>query len=131
MPDQYSDVVENEVRARSRNEWIEQAAHSFGQSEEAERYVCECSYVGCTDTIGLHRDEYEAVRVDGIRFVIAINHENPEMDLVISENGRFAVVEKWMGEARRIANDTNPRLRWPPASISSGSAARDEKAGAW
>jgi len=41
--------------------------------------------------------------------VIALNHENPEIDLVISENERFATVEKFYGVAARIARAADPR----------------------
>jgi hypothetical protein len=37
------------------------------------------------------------------------DHENPEIDLVISENERFAAVEKLMGMPARIARAANPR----------------------
>jgi hypothetical protein len=55
------------------------------------------------------RHEYEGVRASGVRFVIALNHENPEIDLVISENERFATVEKFYGVAARIARAADPR----------------------
>ena len=82
---------------------------SFGTTPGASAYVCECSYSGCASTIDLSREEYEAVRHDGIRFAIAINHEDPEQDRVVAEYAHYAVVEKWLGAARRFANDTNPR----------------------
>ena len=43
------------------------------------------------------------------RFAVALNHENPESEVVISENLRFAVVDKIEGIAMRTARDTDPR----------------------
>jgi hypothetical protein len=109
-PDEnHSDAVDNEIVSRARNEWIATTSGIFGTQIAMELYVCECSYGGCRATIGLTRDEYEAVRQDGMLFAIAVNHEDPETDRVVAEHARYAVVEKWLGDARRIANDTNPR----------------------
>jgi hypothetical protein len=57
----------------------------------------------------LTREEYEAVRTDGTRFAIALDHENPEIDRVVSEHRRYAVVENVQEQPRRMARDTNPR----------------------
>ena len=37
------------------------------------------------------------------------HHENPEVDRVLSENPRYATVEKFLGAGARIARDRNPR----------------------
>jgi hypothetical protein len=55
----------------------------------------------CSEPIGLTRSEYEAVRAVPVRFAIALNHENPEIDRVLFENQRFATVEKFLGPERR------------------------------
>lgn len=104
-----SDAVVSELTSRDRNEWIEAMRSSFGAGVGVDNYVCECSYRGCTSTIELTHEEYEAVRHDGVRFAVALNHEDPETDRVVAEHDRYAVVEKWLGEPRRMANDTNPR----------------------
>jgi hypothetical protein len=72
-------------------------------------YVCECSDRRCTDPIILSRGEYEAVRAVPVRFAIVVNHENPEIDRVLSENHRFATVEKFYGPGASLAWATNPR----------------------
>jgi hypothetical protein len=72
-------------------------------------YVCECGDAACRDPISLSRLEYEAVRAEATWFAIAVNHENPELDRVVTENERFTVVEKWLREAAGIARRTNPR----------------------
>jgi hypothetical protein len=53
--------------------------------------------------------EYESVRADPLRFVIALNHESPEIDRIVEENERFATVDKFHGGPRRIAREPDPR----------------------
>ena len=100
--------TENEILRRTRNEWIEQASDSFGASQVQESYVCECGDSDCSDTVSMTRAEYEAVRSVGNRFVVAVDHENPETERVVLENRRFTVVEKMMA-AGRMSQKANPR----------------------
>ena len=72
-------------------------------------YLCECSDATCTDPIELTRAEYEAVRSMPVRFAIAVDHENPELDQLVLEFPRYAGVDKVLGEPARIAPSTNPR----------------------
>lgn len=103
--------AQNEVRFRDQNEWIEKMSDSFGDSRPTQTYVCECGDGACTDTIKLTRAEYERVRSAATRFVLAPNHENPEVECVVAESSRFAVVDKFEALARRIALVTDPRAR--------------------
>jgi uncharacterized membrane protein len=61
----------------------------------------------------LEPTEYEAVRAHPRRFLIALDHENPEIERVVDENGQFAVVETFVGEASRIAEETDSRVLSP------------------
>jgi hypothetical protein len=72
-------------------------------------FVCECGDPGCTQTVSLSLPEYEKVRAFPNHFVIATNHENPEVEWVVSESERFAIVETLVGEASKIARRTDPR----------------------
>ena len=101
--------VRNEVRSRDRNEWIQTASQRFQARRPTEQYVCECSYPGCAFVLTLTHAEYEGVRARGTHFAIALDHENPEVDRVVSENERFAVVEKFLEMPRRVALQTDPR----------------------
>ena len=58
---------------------------------------------------GLTRGEYEAIRSQPLRFAIAVDHENPEIDRVVTENERYATVEKFYGAPMQIARATDPR----------------------
>lgn len=104
--------VRNESHARDRNEWIVQTRGAVALEHEAiEVYVCECSDPACRAQIGLTRPEYEDVRGYPTRFAIATDHENPEVDQLVSEGGRFTVVQKVAGHAARIARETDRRHR--------------------
>lgn len=100
----------NETVFRAMNEWSEDANDaSPGIDHRINTYLCECSDRRCTEPISLTRQEYEAVRAVPVRFAIALNHENPEIDRVLFENQRFATVEKFYGAGARIARGTDPR----------------------
>jgi hypothetical protein len=109
MSDYRRQLAINETRSRQTNEWIEEANDRFGADHAMDEYRCECSDGLCAVVISLSRVEYEAVRADGLRFIIATDHENPELDLLISEHGRYSVVAKLPGEPARIALGSDPR----------------------
>lgn len=100
----------NETIFREMNEWTEEGNDArLGAGHRIDTYLCECSDRRCTEPIRLTRLEYELIRADPVRFAIALNHENPEIDRVVVENERFATVDKFQGVPARIARDTNPR----------------------
>jgi hypothetical protein len=65
-------------------------------------FICECSDPGCAEALEITAGEYEAVRRDGARFLVADGHQTPEVERVVDGNGRFLVVEK-TGHAAEIA----------------------------
>lgn len=100
--------VQNQIFRRRRNEWIEQASDSYDADRTDDVFVCECGDSDCSEKVTLTRAEYEVVRSQGSRFVVAINHENPEIERVTAENGRFTIVQKMMAAGRK-SQETNPR----------------------
>ena len=99
----------NEAVFREMNEWTAEGNDVLGSGDRTDAYLCECSDRGCTEPIRLTRLEYESVRAEPLRFVIALNHESPEIDRIVEENERFATVDKFHGGPRRIARETDPR----------------------
>ena len=93
---------------REVNERIEQLAEDFG-SDGQNQLICECGNPDCTQRIELTSAEYEHVRAHASRFVVALNHENPETESIVEQNDRFAVVETYAGASSRIARTTDPR----------------------
>lgn len=98
----------NQTLFRDANERIERVEASFATDGLAS-FLCECGNRDCTRTIDLSHSEYERVRAYGNRFAVARNHENPESESIVAENGRFAVVETYAGDASRIARESDPR----------------------
>src|SRR5262245_47986358 len=80
-----------------------------GWSETGVRLlVCECSNPGCAEALEIRPDEYERVRADGARFVVAAGHQQAEVERVLEDRGRFLVVEN-IGAAAEIARASDPR----------------------
>jgi hypothetical protein len=73
---------------------------------------CECGDGACLARVSMTHAEYEAVRVYGSRFVIGVDHENPESASVLSENARFGVIDVVAGDARYQVLTRNPRHAW-------------------
>ena len=86
-----------QTRTRSFNEWVEDANESMGLHAGTDAFRCECGDPDCSFSIDLTRAEYESVRDYATRFAVVPNHENPESDTVVSENERYAIVEKLAG----------------------------------
>ena len=70
--------------------------------------ICECSDATCAEALEITQEEYETVRADPARFVVLRDHELPEVERVVADNGRYLVVEK-IGAAAEIARAGNPR----------------------
>jgi hypothetical protein len=71
-------------------------------------FLCECCSPRCQVTISLTRDEYEAARRLPSHFPIALGHNAPDIERIISLNERYAVVEEY-GEAGVTATELDPR----------------------
>ena len=113
-PDWLRDEAVNQTRFRTVNESIESTTDALGVHETWDVYVCECGDGECNAPIRLTREEYESVRGESTHFAIALDHENPEIDRLVSEHERYAVVQKTLPMAVRIARDTDPRQVTPP-----------------
>ena len=111
MSDWREQEATNETIFRDMNEWTAEARDEHLHTHRVlDVYLCECSDGRCTEPISLTRSEYESVRSVPVRFAIALDHENPEVDRVLFENTRFATVEKFYGAGAKIARATDPRL---------------------
>lgn len=93
---------------REVNERIDQLLAGLGV-DGYDRLVCECGNPSCTKPLELTRAEYGRVRAHASRFVVALNHENPETESIVEQNERFAIVETYAGACSQIARETDPR----------------------
>jgi hypothetical protein len=107
MSDWLEQEVVNETRSREINEWIDESNESV--DGVASPFVCECSDGECTSTITLTHLEYEEVRADGTHFAIAMNHESPDLDVMVAERIGFAIIRKLPGMPARLATASDPR----------------------
>ena len=108
------DVVQ-QCLVRSANEAAELANAPGAGGDERVSIRCECGDAACDASLAVTRAEYKAVRDYGSRFLVTLNHENPENAWVLSESERFAVIDIVGGAARYHALALNPRHRWVEA----------------
>jgi hypothetical protein len=103
----------NEALFRDVNERIAESAERF----EAERteFICECSDPNCTHRVSASLDEYENVRSEPTTFLLVPGHEEEDIERVVSDRGRFRVVEKVQAAVRRTVVRLDPRNRPAPS----------------
>jgi hypothetical protein len=105
-----------QARRRDANESIEVSCTGTGRHPILDNaFLCECGDPRCVRTVYLSLVEYESVRAWPTHFLIAANHENPEVESVVSETDRFTVIATLTGEASKVALRTNPRPLYPTA----------------
>ena len=101
-------LARNEAFFREVNERIDDVAASLGDDDHRYEYVCECSEPSCTDRIELTRDEYEHVREDEARFVLAPGHVTSQIESVVERDDDHVLIEK-VGAAANVAFRLDPR----------------------
>jgi hypothetical protein len=92
----------NEALFREVNERIRAISDTFGQKDETYDFLCECSDPMCAERVVMTSAEYEYVRADPTRFVVAKGHVLPEVESVVDRAKDHVVVEE-EGEAAYIA----------------------------
>jgi hypothetical protein len=101
-------VAKNEALFRKVNERIEEVNEELEGGGRSD-FLCECGDDECTEPVSLTLAEYEEVRANPTHFVIAPGHDVIDVERVVRETDRFAVVQKFTGEAGRIAVESDPR----------------------
>ena len=105
------DTPERKARTESAfrevNERIAENAQRFdaGSTE----FICECGDPQCTERVEATIDEYEEVRADGARFLLAPGHGDGSVEELVETRGEFMIVEKVQSAARAVAEQLNPR----------------------
>jgi hypothetical protein len=108
MSEREKRAARNEAISREINEGIEEA-HRSAESPGYVRMVCECTRLECTALIVISISEYEAVRTDPRHFAVLNDHVAPDVEMVVRQNERFAVVKKREGDAAEVAVEADPR----------------------
>ncbi len=109
-----SRLAKNEALFREVNERIveitEGLTSGVSQSEGIDGLVCECADPLCSERIGpLTIAQYEEVRGDPRRFVIAAGHQSADVENVVDRQPDFWVVEKHEGVPADVARERDPR----------------------
>ena len=100
-------LVRNETTAREINERLEEA-HPTEQGRYV-RMICECGRDVCDRVIAITPAEYEEIRSDAVQFVVVRDHVIGDIERVILETDRFAVVAKREGIPAEVAIQEDPR----------------------
>ena len=102
-----------EALFRDVNERIAESAERF--DADGSDFVCECSDPHCTHRVSASLAEYEEVRDEPTTFLVLPGHEQHDIERVVSDRGRFRVVEKFQAVMRRTVVRLDPRSRPAPS----------------
>ena len=98
-------LAENEAVFRAGNEAI---SANLADNDDL-TCLCECGSDTCFERVPLTRAEYEAVRANPARFMVAPGHHDATAgEVVVAESRHYVIVEKH-ADARVIAEQTDPR----------------------
>jgi hypothetical protein len=100
-------IAHNEALFRKVNERLESGRWP-GEEGAAIAFRCECGELGCSRMIELGVPAYERVRADSRRFLIAPDHDIPDVETIVERHPHYVVVQK-RGEAGLLAERTDPR----------------------
>jgi len=112
-------VNDHERRARTEalfrdvNERIAESAERF--DADRTEFVCECSDPSCTHRVTVTLAEYEEVRAEPSTFLVTPGHEQEDIERVISDRGRFRIVDKVQQAVRRTVVRLDPRQGAAPS----------------
>ena len=85
-------VAKTESAFRDVNERIADSAQQIGLEEAT--LVCECADPECGHPLAAPLEDYERVRADGARFLIAPQHEEIEHEHVVETRPGYRIIEK-------------------------------------
>lgn len=100
-------MARTEAAFREVNEAIAETAARF-DAQEAD-FICECADPQCAHRVSAELEDYEQVRSDATRFLLAPGHHEPQVERVVEHTEEFDVVEKVVPLMRRIVRRLNPR----------------------
>jgi len=100
-------MARTESAFREVNEAIAKTAARFDASEAD--FVCECADPECAHRITAELDDYEDVRADATRFIVARGHDEPAIERVVRRRSDYDIVEKFGATIARIVRRLNPR----------------------
>jgi hypothetical protein len=99
-------IAKTESRFRTVNERIAESTQDVGLEEAA--LVCECADPECGHPIEASLEDYEEVRSDGARFMVAPEHHVPEHEEIVESRPGYRIIEK-LSAVGAAARRLNPR----------------------
>ena len=84
----------NEAFFREVNERLEDIVESVSDPAALNDFICECGAADCTERIALTLEEYRQVRAKSTTFAVKPGHEVVDVERVVFQNDRYALVEK-------------------------------------
>ena len=100
-------MARTESAFREVNEAIAKTAERF-DAEHAD-FVCECADPHCAHRLTAELEDYEEVRAEPTRFLIAPGHEVRSIERVVDRTEDYNVVEKFGATVAQIVRALNPR----------------------
>ncbi len=100
-------IARNEGIFREINEGIKRGRWP-GEEDSISGFRCECASLGCTHMLSLTFREYERVRRNPRRFIVAPGHERLDVEAVVERRDGYLVVQK-LGQAGEVAEAADPR----------------------
>jgi hypothetical protein len=100
-------IAHNEALFREVNERLESGRWP-GEGGDVIAFRCECGELGCSRMIELDVAAYERVRADPRRFLMAPDHDIPDVETIVERQPHYVVVQK-RGEAGLVAESSDPR----------------------
>jgi hypothetical protein len=101
-------LARNEALFRRVNEAIERGQFP-GEPDKLVRFRCECAQLECNQALEVSLGDYERVRENPRRFLVAFDHVEPEVEDVVERSARFMVVEKRSRAGEEVAEATDQR----------------------
>ena len=114
MEARISRLAKNEALFREVNERVAEITQEFTaaspEPDVVDGLICECSDPLCLERVGpLTIPEYERVRRDARRFIIAAGHQAPDVERVVEKQKTYWLVEKNEGVPSDVARERDPR----------------------
>jgi hypothetical protein len=108
MSDRARRIGENEALFRQVNEHVQSLGSGFAEGHPMQ-IVCECGDLSCDDRFSVPSSKYEEIRGDATLFFVVPGHDKADIEEVVERTEDYDVVRKLAAEARRIAEETDPR----------------------
>ena len=98
-------MARNESLFRAGNERLGGLRTAARSPDSFAEFHCECGRETCSEWVWMRVSDYEAVRSQDDRFVVAPGHETPGLEHVVERDEGFLVVDKLPEAEPLVADD--------------------------